>query len=199
MGKRKSLIKLTFDNNRLKRLVAASAKHDAASFETLYNEFSGFVYNIARSILHNSSESNDVVQEVFIKIFQLNENSLPKTNAVAWLYTLAKNEALSVIRRRRHELPIHELENELGCESLQETIADDMKMMGALSALGEESREIVVLKAVCGYTHREIASILKIPQGTVQWRYSAAIRLMKELYNEVDGPVDAMTQVEAET
>jgi len=106
-------MRLVYDNSRLKHLVMASAGHDAASFEILYKEFSGFVYGIANSVLHNASDANDTVQEVFVKIYQLKECNLPGTNAVAWLYVLTKNEALGMIRKRRNECSITDYEYDI--------------------------------------------------------------------------------------
>ena len=181
-------MRLVYDNNRLKHLVTASAGHDAASFEILYKEFSGFVYGIANSVLRNVSDANDIVQEVFVKIYQLKECNLPGTNAVAWLYVLTKNEALGMIRKRRNECSITDYEDELASDHLYESMDENMIMHKVVSVLSEESREIVILKAVSGYTHKEISKILKIPQGTVQWKYHEAVKLMKKLYEEINNP-----------
>ncbi len=158
-------MRLIYDNNRLKHLVTASAGHDTASFEILYKEFSRFIYNIANSVLRNASDANDIVQEVFVKIYQLKECNLPESNAVAWLYVLTKNEALRVIRNRRNEFSINGYEDELTSDHLHESMDENMIMQKVVSVLSEKSREIVILKAVSGYTHKEISRILKIPRG----------------------------------
>ena len=64
--------------------------------EELYDKYNKIVYGIAFSILKNKEDSEDVVQIVFLKLYDIDNSKLPKEKAGTWLYTVAKNEALTL-------------------------------------------------------------------------------------------------------
>ena len=72
------------------------------NFEMLYNEYKSVVYAISFSILKNREDSNDVVQNVFLKIYTMNINQLPQSYELSWLYTVTKNESINLLRKKRN-------------------------------------------------------------------------------------------------
>ena len=68
---------------------------DSKKLNNLYNEYNRLIYGIAFSISKNKEDSEDIVQIVFLKIFQMDKSKLPTNNEASWLYSLTKNETLN--------------------------------------------------------------------------------------------------------
>ena len=82
-------------------------------FEELYDKYNKIVYGIAFSILKNKEDSEDVVQIVFLKLYDIDNSKLPKEKAGTWLYTVTKNEALAILRKKYDTVS---LDNIYNCE-----------------------------------------------------------------------------------
>ena len=85
------------------RLLHHVAKHDTDAFLELYTEFSPLVFSIALSILKNTHDANDTVQDVFIKIFGVSAENIPTSNPIGWIYSIAKNKALENYKKIKRE------------------------------------------------------------------------------------------------
>ena len=101
----------------------------------------------------------------------------------AWLITIARNLAIDYLRKRKKESLTAEIPDYLqaGESSCEERLCQKLGLEQALMTLKEEERQIVNLKIMGELTFREIASVLKKPQGTVAWYYRTAIRKLKEV------------------
>ena len=75
----------------------------------LYEKYYRLVYSIAFSILKNKEDSEDVAQNVFAKIFQINTDKLPTANEASWLYSLTKNETLNYLRTKKENVNLDEI------------------------------------------------------------------------------------------
>ena len=82
---------------------------DSNILNNLYNEYNRLIYGIAFSILKNKEDSEDIVQIVFMKIFQMDKTKLPTNNEASWLYSLTKNETLNYLRKKKQELNLDEI------------------------------------------------------------------------------------------
>ena len=103
------------DERELKELFIELKYNNNIAFEKLYNKYNKLVYGIAFSILKNKQDSEDVVQDIFTKIYNIDKNKLPTKNETSWLYSTTKNEAITVLRKRKNELDldsIYEIEDQ---------------------------------------------------------------------------------------
>ena len=79
------------------------------AFEKLYSKYQNLVYRIAFSILKNKTDSEDIVQTVFTKIYEMEKEKLPTNNEASWLYSLTKNQAISLLRKRNDNMDLENI------------------------------------------------------------------------------------------
>ncbi len=173
-----------FARDNLLDLLKRISDKDVESFYLFYDKTNLFVFNVALSILCDYNLSNDISQNVYTIIFQLSKDNLPKYNAISWLRTLTRNEAISYMRKNK----ICENIEDYTCISTHDSFVNELLDKASfdyiLRYLNSEEREIVILKTVNSFSHKEIAKILNIPQGTVRWRYSMAIKKLREILGD---------------
>lgn len=168
------------DGKELHELFEKLKIKDKDAYEELYKKYSTLVYQIAFSVLKNKENAEDIMQNVFIKIANLSEEKLPSKYEASWLYTVTKNEAISYIRKNKENMPIEEV--------VQKSSEDEIeKMLGKneynqmLSYLEDKERQIISLKVDIGLSFKEIANLLNMPIGTVQWKYYKSLHSLKLL------------------
>ena len=146
-------------------LIIRMASNDGAAFRELYQQTSGVVYGFAMSILRNKHDAEDVMHDAFIRIYTSAVTYKPSGNPMAWILTIVRNLCLNKIRAGKV------------CEEL---LLDRMVLETAMNVLDAEERQIVVLHAMTGFRHREIAEILDLPTGTVLSKYNRALKKMRK-------------------
>ena len=158
---------------------------DSNKINVLYSEYNRLVYGIAFSILKNKEDSEDIVQIVFAKIFEMDKEKLPTNNETSWLYSLTKNETLNYLRKQKEDVSLDDIyyiaEED---EELNKIIEKD-KYNRIISKLNEQEREIVSLKILSNMSFKEIALLLKMPIGTVQWKYYTALHTLRLLLGNI--------------
>ena len=158
---------------------------DSDKINVLYNKYNRLVYGIAFSMLKNKEDSEDIVQIVFAKIFEMDKEKLPTNNETSWLYSLTKNETLNYLRKQKEDVNLDDIyyiaEED---EELSKIIEKD-KYNRIISKLNEQEREIVSLKILSNMSFKEIALLLKMPIGTVQWKYYTALHTLKLLLGNI--------------
>ena len=157
-------------------------KNDSKSaFEKLYNKYNTLVYGIAFSILKNKQDAEDVVQTVFAKIYDIDKDKLPINKEASWLYTITKNEAITLLRKRDNNLDIDSIyEIETPNNEIEEAISRDAYNR-LIKNLNYKEKEIISLKILANLSFDEIANILKEPTSTIKWRYYKSINSLKIL------------------
>lgn len=170
----------------------AIVNRDEDKFNKLYENYKSLVYAISFSILKNKEASEDVVQIVFSKIWNMKKENLPTANEASWLYSLTKNETLNFLRKEKNWVSVDELYYISDDENLNEIIDKDTYNR-IISGLDDKEQEIVSLKILSGLSFREIAGILNIPIGTVQWRYYKALHTLKILISNLSMFIVAIT------
>jgi len=141
-------------------------------------------YNLARWLVRNDQDAEDIVQESFLKAFKAKE-SFRGSEAKTWMLAIVRNTAMDFRRRLKGSLAVpvgdegHEPEDDspdpesaLIAESRREQVRH------AISHLAPEFREAIVLREIEGLSYKEMASVLGIPMGTVMSRLSRARNLL---------------------
>lgn len=172
------------DNRKLNAYAARIRTGDNGAFIRLYEATKKGVFSFVYSIVGNFQTAEDVTQETYLRVKTRISSYADGTNFSAWLLQIAKNLSYDTVEKRRRETPTDFAENDLGtCE-----IPADKPMIRAVrNALDEREGNIVLLHAVSGYKHREIAKLLDMPLGTVTWSYKNAITKLKKYLKEVEG------------
>ena len=161
-------------------LIIRMASNDGAAFRELYQQTSGVVYGFAMSILRNKHDAEDVMHDAFIKIYSGAVTYKPSGTPLAWILTIVRNLCLNRIRAGKVCEDLSEYDDLAGSSNDSEDMLDRMVLETAMSVLDAEERQIVVLHAMTGFKHREIAEILDLPTGTVLSKYNRALKKMRK-------------------
>ncbi len=163
----------------IKQILCQIRAGDPAGFELLYQHYFRFLFSVAYSVMGREEDCYDVIQSVMLRLYQLDEKLFPSDHELSWLKTVVKNEALMYLRREKKAVPLEETAE---LPVLDQRIEDlvDMDAFHALTAsLDERQKKVVSMKILGDMTHREIAQLLSIPIGTVQWIYATSIKKLR--------------------
>lgn len=155
-------------------------EEDKTAYEELYEKYSSLVYKIAFSILKNKENAEDIMQNVFIKIGNLSKEKLPSNYEASWLYSVTKNEAISYLRKNKDTLQIDEIEEKSKEDTIEEVVGKST-YQNIISSLEQKEKQIILLKVEIGLSFKEIAKLLNMPIGTVQWKYYKSLHSLKLL------------------
>ena len=150
-------------------------------FNKLYEKYKKLVYAIAFSILKDKESSEDIVQKVYTKIWEMNKQKLPSNNETCWLYSMTKNEAIDLIKYKKTLLNIDELYYISEENKELNDVVDRDSYNRIISGLTLQEQEIISLKILSNLSFKEISQILNIPESTVKWRYYKSIHTLQLL------------------
>lgn len=169
------------------RLFSRIGNDDMAAFEELYLLTEKSIYAYALSIVRHHEDAMDVVSDTFLKIRSAAHLYKPMGKPLAWMFTIARHFAMDRLRDQgkyaRYEITEAEFQQEF---SFVENVEDQMILNTVLRKLTEEERRIVMLHAVSGLKHREIAKALDIPLSTVLSKYKRTLKKLKTYLIEME-------------
>ena len=172
----------------LDRLLLQVGRGDRDAFARLYVQTRGAVYALALSLLHDAHEAQDVAQDAFIKVWESAPSYRPQGSPMAWLLTIARNLSRSRLRQSGRQAELDEEEwNSLPEENPEISPEDRAVLQEALAQLEAEERRIVLLHAVTGLKHREIAALLERPLSTVLSKYHRGLKKLRALMKGENG------------
>ncbi len=171
------------------KLIRDMAGGDQEAFRLLYEATKDAVYGFALSILRHREDAEDVMHDTYIKVYTGAGSYKPTGRPLSWMLTIVRNLSLNKIRDAGHteDAADDELPERADPSDAIEDAVSHMVLESAMTVLAREEREIVVLHALTGYRHREIADILGIPQSTVLSRYNRALKKMKKKIEGKEG------------
>ena len=161
------------NDETLKLRIASLHNGNKAAFEESYQELKTPVYTIIFRILYDRALSEDVMQEVFLRLFRSPPDSRIN-NPRAFIFRIARN--LAIDSKRKPAQAALSDETESTGRSVEDAVILRLGVEKAMEALPIDDREIVTLHINAGLKFREIAKILDIPLGTALWKYQKAIR-----------------------
>ena len=153
--------------------------------EELYKNYSKLVFGVIYSILKNTEETEDVLQNVFIKIFKLDNEKLPAKSHLSWLYSVAKNETINYIKKHSKEKNFENLYEISDNDTEIEKVLDKEYFNNLIKNLPQKQQEILSLKIVSNLSFKEIANILNMKIPAVQWHYYKSLNTIKLLLGNV--------------
>ena len=166
----------------LESLLLGVAAEDSHSLEELYHRTRTAVYGLVLSYLKHPQDAEDVTQDAFVRIWDTAASYRPQGKPMAWLLTVARNLALMRLRERGKTQELTDEEwSALPARAPDVTPEDRHVLRAALSLLSEQERQVVMLHAVTGLKHREIAQLLELPLATVLSKYRRALKKLNLL------------------
>jgi RNA polymerase sigma-70 factor (ECF subfamily) len=156
---------------------------DALAWEALVRQFQGRIYGIAYHYVGNPEDARDLAQEVFVRIYEKLETCTDAEMFLPWLIRISRNACVDHLRRRKARahgkaLALDQIVEPPDTRNTPEQQwADSARkrlIYRALQELTELNREIILLKEIQGMQLEEIASLLRVPLGTVKSRSNRA-------------------------
>ena len=189
-------------------LVRRCVGGDAAAWEEIVQRFHRRIYNVCYRFAGDAENAQDLTQEVFIKMYRtLNTYDSGKGAFMTWVTTITRNLLVDHFRKTKGDRITDSLDTAPSehedAQPLSDQIADrgpspdtsaqsrEVREMvhGALQKLSPELREAVILRDLQDMDYREIATVLKVPEGTVKSRINRGraelARLLQRTYKQV--------------
>jgi RNA polymerase sigma-70 factor (ECF subfamily) len=165
----------------------ATLKEDLMSFEALMLPHLDAAHNLAKWLLRNEQDAQDVVQEAFLRAFK-SFSGFHGSNGRAWLLTIVRNSSYTLLKNNRvadlttpFDEEIHASDDKsVSAATILEHSEHAELIREAMDELPAEFREILTLRHQEGLSYKEIADIAQIPQGTVMSRLARARAKLKE-------------------
>ena len=162
-------------------------KEDVASFEETMLPHMDAAHNLAKWLLRNEQDAQDVVQEAYLRAFK-SFAGFHGSNGRAWLLTIVRNTSYTLLKKKHAvdlTTPFDEEIHGTGSDpaspaTILEHSEDAELIREAMDQLPAEFREIVVLRHQEGLSYKEIGDIAQIPPGTVMSRLARARGKLKE-------------------
>jgi RNA polymerase sigma-70 factor, ECF subfamily len=164
-------------------LVALAQQGDRAAFGSLVSQHRRGVINVINRLCGDSELAEDAAQEAFIRAWKNIHRYKPRSPFRNWVYRIATNAALDVLRRQRESVDIENVplkSNRPNPEKAAEMEERAIFIQQAILELPETSRSVIVLRQYEEFSYREIAETLDIPIGTVMSRLNYARKQLRQ-------------------
>jgi RNA polymerase sigma-70 factor (ECF subfamily) len=163
-------------------LIERCIEGDRQAFETLLIQYERPVFNAAYRMLNNKEDACDVVQTVFLKVYENFDSFDPSRRFFSWVYRITLNESINWLGKQNRLEPLQHEAADVGKSPEQEVASAELsaEIQAALMTIKTEYRTVVVLKHFLGCSYMEISEILEIPEKTVKSRLYSARQMLKD-------------------
>ena len=163
--------------------------HELASFEETMLPHLDAAHNLARWLLRNEQDAEDVVQEAYLRAFK-SFDGFRGSNERAWLLKIVRNASYTLLKKNRavdltttFDEEVHAFGDEsLNAATILEHAEDAELVRKAMDALPAEFRDILTLRHQEGLSYKEIADIAQLALGTVMSRLARARAKLREYF-----------------
>ena len=189
-------------------LVRRCVAGDAAAWEEIVQRYHRRIYNLCYRFAGSADDAQDLTQEVFIRMYRtLNSYDVGRGAFMTWITTLTRNLLVDHFRKTKHDRLTDSLDATASDHEDAMPLSDRLPDGGpapdsgvqsretretvhqALQKLSPELREAVILRDLQDMDYREIATVLKVPEGTVKSRINRGrgelARLLQRTYRQV--------------
>ena len=196
------------DNQAVNALVRRCVAGDAAAWQEIVQQYNRRIYNICYRFSGSSDDAADLTQEVFIKIYRtLGTFDGSRAAFMTWVTTVTRNLLVDHFRKGKYDRVTDSLDATPGNQEEGLSIAEQLEdqrsspeqrvqsqetqkmVQAALQKLSPELREAVILRDLQDLDYKEIAIVLKVPEGTVKSRINRGrtelARLLQRTYGQV--------------
>ncbi len=163
-------------------------QHQEPAFNYLYDHYSASLYSVILNIVPDKELANDVLQEVFLKIWrQIDTYDTTKGRLFTWMLNVARNASIDIVRSKNFQ---NSQQNRELTESVYEaggsteTDIDKIGLRKIVHKLKEDYKVLIELSYFQGYTQDEISKMLSIPLGTVKTRLRTALIQLKQVIKQ---------------
>lgn len=173
------------------KIISALLNDDESALEELFNYYYPRLYNYSKTFLKIDNGIDDIIQEVFLKIWKNRKEIHSGETLNSFIYTITRNQLLNEIRTRLNDKKKREqlfkvsiAEEYLGFENVEYTELQK-KIEIIIEVLPEKQKEVFQLSRKEGLSHKEIGEKLKISTKTVEYHINQSIKTLKERLKEL--------------
>lgn len=160
---------------------------DMSAFDVIYRKYSKKLYRFAYGILKVQTDAEEIVHEVFIKVWE-NRNKIDEyLSFESYLFTITYNTSISLIREKLKKAQFVDYLKSIQEPPLQNSVSDELefselkeKTQGVINQLPERQKQIYLLSREEGLSYREIAAKLNISVNTVENHMVKTLRFLRE-------------------
>jgi len=169
----------------LDRIVARARTGDPAAIAALYDQFAARVYRFVLARVHSSSDAEDLLQRIFLKVIE----GLPRYEPrglpfAAWLFRIARNTVIDHERTRHDHASLddaaHRTDHRAGPEELAEAAFERIAIRSALEQLTAEQRDVIAYRFFADLSPREIGLLMDRREGAIRALQFRAIQTLRE-------------------
>jgi len=166
---------------------------DREAFTAIVVRYQRPVYNAAWWVLRNAEDARDVAQVVFMKVAERLDEYDPRYRFFSWIYRIAVNEALNVLRRNDREEPLDEAVEMAGPDGddperrLSEAETNG-RIRNAVMNMSANDRTVLMLRHFSELSYQEIAGILDVDEKTVKSRLFEARQRLRGILGDLRNP-----------
>ena len=171
-------------------LVRRCRDGDRSAFVALVRRYRGPIYNCAYRVLGREEDASDVTQGVFLKVIQRLDQYDPNYKFFSWIYRMALNDALNLLRDRSREAPMEEGAEAPGDERSNPEVQANEKqearrIQQALMSMKVSDRAVLTLRHFSDCSYEEIAEIMELEVKTVKSRLFEARQRLRQLLTDL--------------
>lgn len=168
---------LEIDEKLIKRI----AKGDMDAFDILYRQSERTLYAYVLSLTKDHETTLDIMQDTYVKLISAAHLYKPMGKPLAWIFTIAKNLFYQKLRKEKNveHMDPTDLSDDKRFSYVTD-IEDRLVLEGVLKLLTQEEREIIMLYAVSGMKHKEIAENLGLNLSTTLSKYHRALKKLRD-------------------
>jgi len=170
---------------KLEKVLRELSEDNEPSLEQLFNYYYPRLYGFSKSFLKLEQGIDDIIQEVFIRIWQNRKRIKDPASFNSYIFTITRNLLLNELRSRLNNNNLKEEIRKLSIAQ-EYTISEELdykdfknRVDKIISELPERQKEVFMLSRAEGLSHKEIASKLEITPKTVEYHISSAIKSVK--------------------
>jgi len=156
----------------------------------LFERYQVMLFNFFLRLTGNRSTSEDLVQEVFIRILKYRLTYRGEDRFTCWMYRIAHNAHIDHLRRHKDALPLDDQYRETASAepSVEDTVAREQEvalLSKALTRLPQDKQKVLVLRRFQNLKYKEIAELLDCPVGTVKALVHRAVKELGDIYSDL--------------
>jgi RNA polymerase sigma-70 factor (ECF subfamily) len=186
-------------------LMLAAKAGDQAAFRRLFDKYAGRIVAFSDRFFHNRAVSEEVTQEVFLRIYRARKRYEPRAKFTTWLYTVATRTCLNELRRREHQVPALELDDGRdhgapgGFENAEQVLVGQQlqqRLQATLDGLPDNQRLALVLSRFERRSYIEVAEIMGVSESAVKSLVFRAAQALKAAADPMQHPSTSSQRAE---